>query len=81
MSGPDATHPQRFQATEHDALAEPRALVDEADPREPLEQHLEHDPAFQARERCPEAMVGAPPERHVRHLAASDIETVRILEH
>ena len=61
-SGPDETHGQRLKAPEHDGLAEPWALREQAHLREPLEQHLNNDPAFQARERSAETMVDAASE-------------------
>ena len=48
VSGPDAPYRQRVKASEHDTLAEPRALREQVHLREPLKQHLENDPDARA---------------------------------
>ena len=69
-----------MEPAQHDAGAEPRVFVEQPDPREAFEQHLEHDPAFEARQGGAEAVVDAPPERQVGARGAADIEPVRVLE-
>ena len=79
-SGANAAERQGLEASQHDAVAEPRAVVEQGDVRETLQQHLEDDPALKTCKRRAHAVVDAPPEGQVGALGAADIEAVWVFE-